>query len=382
MKISPLLTFWSLWFLNFSSRTIFSPLLPVIENQFGLSHAEAGTLVGLVPFGYTITLIVSGMLSPRLGYKYAVGCGYAIMAVSLFAMNYASAFAVVSLLAFLIGIGTGIYLPSSVPLITATFEPKNWGKALAIHGSAASVSLFAVPLIAAVMLRFFPWNAPFLLLGAGAVVAVVFFWNLTPNPRPRAVERLRLSHFLRRRDFWTMTLLFILVSSCALGMYSIIPLFLVTEKGIPLEKANTFFGISRIGGAFFTLVAGVIADRYGTKSILQFIILATGISTIGIALAQPFWLLFAFMVTQATIMPGFFSIGLTTISKLAATDQDRSAFTGFTVAIGSCFGVGLTPIFLGKTADIWNFQIGILVLGCLTVLSPILLQNIRGSERL
>jgi predicted MFS family arabinose efflux permease len=42
MKFFPLFVFWCLWFLNFSTRTIFSPILPLIEDSLQISHGDIG----------------------------------------------------------------------------------------------------------------------------------------------------------------------------------------------------------------------------------------------------------------------------------------------------------------------------------------------------
>jgi len=42
MKVLPLSIFWGLWFLNFSVRSGFSPVLPLIEDSLNLSHGQAG----------------------------------------------------------------------------------------------------------------------------------------------------------------------------------------------------------------------------------------------------------------------------------------------------------------------------------------------------
>lgn len=69
MKILLLLLFWSLWFLNFSTRTVISPLLPIIEDELTITHALAGSIFSFLSVGYTIALLLSGFLSPRVGYK-------------------------------------------------------------------------------------------------------------------------------------------------------------------------------------------------------------------------------------------------------------------------------------------------------------------------
>jgi MFS family permease len=69
MKTLPLLLFWGLWYLNFSSRAVLSPLLPIIEDEFTISHALAGSIFTFLSIGFTITLLLSALLAARIGYK-------------------------------------------------------------------------------------------------------------------------------------------------------------------------------------------------------------------------------------------------------------------------------------------------------------------------
>ena len=174
-----------------------------------------------------------------------------------------------------------------------------------------------------------------------------------------------------------MAILWVFAASCALGLYNVIPLFLVKENGISLETANTIFGFSRIGGFFVAITAGFLVDRYRAKKILFLVILFTGLSTMSLALAQTIPFLVVMLFVQATIYPAFFPVALVAMSRL--TDfNERSIFTGTTIAIGVIFGMGLTPVILGAVADVWNFKVGIFFLGALTTVSCISLKGIKG----
>ena len=72
----------------------------------------------------------------------------------------------------------------------------------------------------------------------------------------------------------------------AMGIYNIVPLFLVDERGLPLEVANHYFGLSRIGGFVGQIGIGFFLDRYDTKNILLLLTLFSGMAGIGLALAQ------------------------------------------------------------------------------------------------
>ena len=72
MRLLPLAIFWSLWFLNFSSRTVFSPLLPLIEENLRLSHGQAGSLFTSLSIGYGLSLLIAGRFASVWGCKRVV----------------------------------------------------------------------------------------------------------------------------------------------------------------------------------------------------------------------------------------------------------------------------------------------------------------------
>jgi hypothetical protein len=76
----------------------------------------------------------------------------------------------------------------------------------------------------------------------------------------------------------------------------------------------------------------------------------------------------AALVVQATVSTVFFPVGLVAISKITALNE-RSLFTGATVAFSMTFGNGAIPFLLCAVADAWSFQAGIFFLGVLTALS-------------
>ena len=138
MQAFLLLLFWGLWLFNFSSRIVISPLLPIIEDELAISHALAGSLFFLFSIGYTGMLLLAGLISAHLGHKRPILLGYLIIAGSLICLRYAHTYPSFMTICFFIGLGSGIYMPCAVPLITSTFRRDNWGKAFAFHETAPS----------------------------------------------------------------------------------------------------------------------------------------------------------------------------------------------------------------------------------------------------
>lgn len=368
MSFALLLVFWSLWFFNFSSRTVLSPLLPLFERELNITHTLAGSVFFFVSLGYTLSLLISGWLSLRIGFKKSIIVGVSLLALTLFCLTFASSYSQLGLFVTVAGFAAGIYLPSAIPLLTSAIRPEKWGKAIAFHDTAASFSILAIPLMAAAILRFFEWKVIMYILCAGCVIVCLAFSILSPDPRQKDTARLGFLQILKRKEFWIMAILWVFASGSTLGIYNITPLFLLNEKKISIETANTILGLSRFGGFIATFVAGFLADRYGVKRVLLSSVAITGASTVGIALVDTFPLLVAALVAQATVSPVFFPVGLVAISKITAFNE-RSLFTGATVAFSMIFGNGAIPFLLCAVADAWSFRAGIFFLGVLTALS-------------
>ncbi len=378
MKLLFLFFFWSLWYINFSSRTILSPILPLIEDALSIDHGLAGSLFSFMSIGYTASLLLSSVLSSRIGYKRSIAVGLTVLSLSLFGVHYAPGYQSLAIISFLIGLGAGVYLPCAIPLLTDTFDRNNWGKVIAFHDTAASLSILSVPLFVAFALQFLQWRSLFSVLGTAALLGLICLLFLAPDVKSAERKSTGLLFIIRRRDFWIMSTLWIFASACTIGIYNIIPLFLVKGNQIPLKTANTILGLSRIGGFFVAMLAGFLADRFGVKKVLFLVLLITGLSTAALALAPPLTPLITILIIQATISTSFFPVALLAISRMTDSNE-LSAFMGATAAIGAVFGSGLTPAALGAMADAWNFNVGFLILGLLTSLSCLLLKGISSS---
>jgi MFS family permease len=57
---------WFLWFNNICVRAIFSPILPLLEDQFGTSHAQASSIYTFQSIGYGISIFFAGFYSGRV----------------------------------------------------------------------------------------------------------------------------------------------------------------------------------------------------------------------------------------------------------------------------------------------------------------------------
>ena len=376
MKLFLLLLFWSLWYINFSAKSILSPLMPLIEDEFTITHAMAGVLFFCFWIGNTVSVFYAGFLSLKIGYKRSILLSFYGMTITFILLRFASSYMIFAGIAFLLGLASGIYLPCGIPLITAVFSPKNWGKAISVHETAAGFSMLTVPFVVTFVISVMSWKSVFYLMSGACLLLAVVLHILSPDPRPEKEDKTGIMNIVRRKDFWIMTALWCSCAIASMGIYNIIPLYLVKERGIPIEAANTMFGFSRTGGFMAMIFVGFIIDRFNLKRLLMIFLLATGLSTIAIAVINIPWLLSATLFLQATFSVVFFPAGLVAISKLT-TLGERSVFTGILMSMSGIIGPGLSPIVLGAIADVWSFQIGILGSGLLITSTCLLVKYLR-----
>jgi MFS transporter, NNP family, nitrate/nitrite transporter len=379
MKLLPLCVFWCLWFLNFFTRASFSPVLPLIEGNLSISHGEAGGFVTSYSFGYAVTLLIAGRFVSTWGYKRTVAAGISGIGLTLIALQWVEHYFTFHILFLLLGLASGTYIPSIVSIITETYDHKEWGKAIGLHDSAASAAIFSAPILFAFGLQFLPWKGILLLQGIACLILPLAFWRVSIEPQPRISPR--GSHYLnlfRRKPVWIMAVLCILSSAANMGVYSMLPLYLINERGMEYSFANNLVGISRLGGIVIQVFVGFFVDRYGYKRILFISLLTTGLSTLSLSLVPSFSLLLITLFIQAALSLAFFPVALAAIAKLTSPEE-RSMGIGAIISAGVIFGMGGAPLLLGIIADHFSFQVGILWMGVLTTLSSLMVRCLEDD---
>ncbi len=380
MKLLPLLIFWCLWFVNFSTRSVLSPILPLIEDSLSISHGQAGGFFSSLSIGFSISLLLSGWCVSLWGNKKTVIIGFVGIGFIFLGIQWVESYSAFHILFFLLGLVTGIYIPAMLPIITETYDSRHWGKAIGFHDSAASFSIFAMPILVAFGQNFFSWRTLLLILGVAALLLPFYFWKVSVEPKKEIIRpRDPFFQLFRKKTVWALGILSTFASGSSFGVYAILPLYLVKERGIDFGYANTLFGVSRIGGVLVSILSGFLTDRFGYRKMILFSLLATGLSTIVLSLASTLPMILITLVLQSIFPLAYFPACFAAISNLTSLSE-RSMVTGVILSIGVIFGMGSTPLVLGVLADHFSFKTGIFGLGVLVTLSPLALGLLEEKK--
>jgi NNP family nitrate/nitrite transporter-like MFS transporter len=380
-QIGPLLILTAIFFLNFISRIMLAPLIPEIEKNYNLSHADAGALFFLISMGYFISITGSGFISARLNHKRTIILANTALGLALIGTAVCREVWLLRLGLFIVGMAAGLYLPSAISTITGMISSQHWGKALAIHDIAPILSFIAAPLIAEAIMVRFSWRMAFVLFGLAALIVSPIFarFGRAGEFFGEAPGFLSFRELFAKPSFWVMVFLFSLGICSTLGVYTMLPLYLVTEHAIDRNLANTLIALSRLSGLIMAFAGGWATDRFGPKVTLKIVFLITGIMTVVLGIAPaPFIPVVVFL--QPFVAVCFFPAGFAALSFIVPP-KSRNIAVSLTVPLAFLVGGGLVPIFIGIIGDIRSFALGILICGVLITAGAIFTGSLKFHDQ-
>ncbi|MFH1058419.1 MAG: MFS transporter [Pseudomonadota bacterium] len=375
--VAPLLILTTVFFIQFLSRIVLGPLLPALERDLGLTHAEAGSLFLPISVGYFVTLLLSGFISARLGHRRTIIMSGSLVGCAMLLAASVPGIWGLSVGLLLLGLAAGPYLPSGLATLTGLVRPEHWGKALAVHELAPNVSFVVAPLVAVGLLEIVSWRGALAVLGAASLIwAVVFARKGQGGHFPgQAPDLGSLGALARQPSFWIMMFLFCMGVGGSLGVYGMLPLYLVNDHGMDLDRANLLVSVSRLACMGAAFLSGWISDRMGPQRTLAVVFLSTGLFTLGLGLASGPWLLVCLFLQPATAVC-FFPPAFSAIAHLGPASA-RSVTVSLTVPPAFMVGGGMLPAAIGWLGERSSFGLGIALFGASLILATCLVLRLH-----
>ncbi len=372
-RIGPILFIALLFFLTFMARVVLSPLMPSLESEMRISHGQAGAIFFLLSIGYFLALLGSGFLSAKITHKYTIVCSVVVVGFALVAIAAGRGLYSLRAAVFFLGMASGLYLPSGISTLTDMVEQKHWGKAVSIHELAPNLGFVAAPLVTEIVLLWFSWQAVPGALGAVCICTGLLFarfgkWGRFSGQPPgiSAIKRV-----LSNKSFWIMVLLFGAAISSTMGLYTMLPLYLVKDIGIHRPLANTLIACSRTTGMASALISGWATDRFGPRRTIMCALALTGASTLMLAAASSAAAGGTWVFLQAMLATVYFPAGFAALSSLFSAEI-RNVAISLTIPFAFVFGGGIVPSIIGLLGDYGSFSTGFAATGCLILAGSLL----------
>lgn len=369
-----------LFLINFMARFILAPLLPFMEQELHITHAQAGSLFLFMSLGFSAAQFGSGFLSSRLTHRKALILSGISVGIALIGVGLLRSLSGILPALILLGLAAGLHIPSALATMTAMIQRQDWGKAMGVHSSAPTLGLVIGPLLVAGLMGLISWRTLIVSLGIFSLLAGVTYLYFGKGgdfpgdaPNPSALRQI-----IRLPSFWLILSLFVMALGGSIGLFTVLPLYLITERGLDRTYANTVLGFAQISGFVSALAGGWFADRIGPKRALSILLVAGGAATICLGISSD-WRLLLFLFVQPALMGAFFPGGFSALSRIAPTHL-RSVVASVAVPIAFLVGAGVFPALYGYLGQTHSFGLAYVLAGSLMLSGPLFAFALRFVE--
>lgn len=375
--LTPILFLAGILFFTFLSRVVFSPLLVQIEEELHLSHAKSGSLFLLISIGFAPVMLGSGFVSQRITHRgtillASITCGLALLVIA-----FSRSLIGIQIGMIVLGMGSGLYFPSAMATMTRLVDPEHWGKAISLHEAGPTMGYVLAPIVAEIGLSFTSWRGVLIIIGvAGLAMATVFALFGKGGRFPGEPPRLdNIGRIFYQPSFWLIAILMSLACGASVGVYSILPVYLISERGLDQGLVNTLVGLSRISGLVTLFLAGWLADRFGAKQVMATIYAATAILTGLLGIGQNVILVIVVFL-QPAVVAAFFPVALLGLANVGPP-RTRNVAVSLMIPFVYLFGGGVVPAGMGVAGEYYGFALGFLLMGGLLLISLVFLLFLR-----
>ncbi len=281
--------------------------------------------------------------------------------------GYIDSFTLLRIGLFSLGLVAGLFLPSSLTSIANIVPPRFLARGMAIHELAPNLGFVLAPLLADFLLNWLTWREVIQSLGIIMVlVSLVYFFNKTGYiGKGQRIDFKDARDLLLQPRFLLMVCLFSLAICSTLGIYAMLPLFLVTSHGMEASYANNLLAISRVSSVLMPLLGGWLGDRFGNKLVIISVLLAGGCLTILLGVTKG-TLLVLVAILQPMAAVCFFPSGFAVLAGLSTTDKGGLAVS-LCIPFAFLAGGGCMPTLIGVIGDHASFNLSFIVVGILMV---------------
>ncbi len=340
----------------------YSPILPILQEEWSMSNRAAGLIHTALRAGYVISVLILIPLTDRYNARNIFLFSVAGLAVSnlLFAFM-AKGFLSGAILKGLSGAGNGgIYMPG-MRMVAERFPHEKRGRAIGFYVGAhiigSSLSVWLAGNVAAAI----GWREGVLITALGGLAGGIIAIYVLKGVKRTVIERVKGGK--RREVFKNKPALLVITGYTAHnwelhGMQGWLPAFFTAAflwAGASSVSATrmsaNYASLVLLLGAAAIMLGGIISDRWGrTRTAIIFLVASIGCS-----------LVFGWMVhsSLAVLLPlsfayGFFIIGESAAYSTGLTEVVSPAHLGSAMAVYSFIGFtasGIAPWAFGWVMD-------------------------------
>jgi sugar phosphate permease len=363
---------WLLFGMYYVNRFNYSPMIPLLKVDLGITNTQAGWLMALFFISYTLFQLPAGFLGDRFGPRKVLTWGAIISITGNLIFSQATSLGILSLGQLVNGLGQSMGWTSSLKLIVSWYPRSRRATAIGFFATCVTAGSSVGIRLSGLLGDHLGWRSSFIIPPVLlAVVALLFWMMVRNNPRERGLPdfddeihlekriendpRSQLSLVLTNRILWSVALVYFCFVYVQFGCLVWIPSFLKEAYAMSVDRASTISALVLLPGVFASPLAGYMSDHYfggKRKPLILMLMLILALATfllsrnVSITLAVSLLTIVGLMIIMPDVLLAAYPSDILS-RKLSATGM------GFLTTFTSIAGIITTPL-SGKIIDLFD----------------------------
>jgi len=334
------------------------PLFPLLKADFGVSYATLGALMSVFYVASGICQFGAGFAVDRYGARPVLFAGMGLLAGGALIAGLVPGVAWLFPIAFVMGIGNGVFHPADFAVLNANVAPKRLGHAYSTHGIGGSLGYAMAPVVSYGLGSVLGWRDALLVMGVLGIIGIAVLATQRrtlvscTHDADVAPPTLAASVALfRQRAILLCFVYFVVMMLGMVGIQTFAGAALNAAYGVPIALGTSALTAYLLGNTAGILAGGFLAAHTGHHDRVAASGLAAGgalILAVGTLPASAAFVLPLFAVTG-------FALGATGPSRdmivRSATPAGAAGRVYGFVYSGIDLGATIAPVVVGALLD-------------------------------
>ncbi|OBA89263.1 MFS transporter [Mycolicibacterium elephantis] len=244
-------------------------LIPTLQSERGLNLASAGLLSSMAGFGLVVTLIAWGYVVDRIGERFVLAVGSALIAAATVGAAAVESLWAVGVFLFLGGMAAASSNSASGRLVVGWFPPNQRGLVMGIRQAATPLGVALGALVIPRIAENYGVSAallfPAAVCGISAVVCAVAVVDPPRPPRAEATHEVLANPYRESGLLWRIHAVSVLLVVPQAVLWTFTLVWLMTERGWSAQSAGAMVTVAQVLGAGGRVAAGRWSDLLGSR---------------------------------------------------------------------------------------------------------------------
>jgi len=262
--------------------SIRTTLFPVIKEEFSLSNQQIGLIAAIPPLCTALIAIPAGLMSDRYGTKKLIALSIGMAAVGAFFAGITQNLLMFIAATTLLTLNAVFFHPPANSWTTKHTKVEDVPKALGIFGAGGTFGFALGPLSITILMGMFAlsWRQSYLFWVVPILLGLLALHYVKSEPSENSlITALEDEPVQSTKLLSTSMTLFLLSNGIRWfgnGMtMAFLSIYLVESQGLSLAFIGLMFGASRLLGLIASPLGGVLAQRFGEKSLMVISLVAS-----------------------------------------------------------------------------------------------------------